>query len=119
MPSPLKRQTTAILTLGVTLAIGGVAVSSAVAQSSAPDWELPLTPIYTSMPGSTSGPVITDVNGDGLIDFVFSWNTQSTSGTDWTQWVRLNNGRGWDTVYTCNRHASQNQWTGDCAYRNN
>jgi hypothetical protein len=36
----------------------------------------------------------------------------------WSQIVYLNNGNGWDEVYSCERANLQSPWVGDCDWRN-
>jgi hypothetical protein len=53
-------------------------------------------------------PVIQDLNGDGLADMIYSYNNGNVK-----QYVMLNNGHGYDLVYSC--EYSGGTWTGDCA----
>lgn len=54
-----------------------------------------------------------DVNGDGLIDYVMSAN----SDVQRNSCLELNNGSGWDLTYKCHAIKNNNIWTfyGDCA----
>lgn len=65
-------------------------------------------------------PLFQDINGDGLVDIVYSYyyngysNYSGGGNVDVTdQYVMLNNGQGFDLVYKCNRNG--NHYTGDCA----
>jgi hypothetical protein len=81
------------------------------------------TAIPFSLPATTlhnNGlPMQMDMNGDGLMDFIFSHIY--TSGS--SQYVLLNNGQGFDTAYICNRKYDTNTrlttYRGHCADPNN
>lgn len=65
-----------------------------------------------------TSPLIQDINGDGLNDMVYSYSFNGHSAYEGAinvsnQYIMLNNGRGYDLVYKCNRNG--NQYTGDCA----
>ena len=81
-----------------------------------PDWILPLQLFASSIPQGLStryGPVVTDINGDGLPDFIYS---MTGSSGDWNQNVQLNTGNGWEEVISCYYDGSV--WSGDCEFRN-
>lgn len=63
--------------------------------------------------GSSSPQSFVDLNGDGLVDFIYShhWSSGRYSC------VALNNGSGWDIVHNCRMTYSSGIWTfyGDCA----
>ncbi len=84
-----------------------------------PDWELPGAHIYSTFPyyASIAGVTVIqygaqylplDVNGDGLLDWVYKDPT--------TEYVHLNNGAGWELAYSC--RFRNNTWIDDCEYRN-
>lgn len=54
-----------------------------------------------------------DVNGDGLVDYVYS----NRGGTAISSCVYLNTGKGWERVFKCYASYSSSIWTykGDCA----
>lgn len=61
-------------------------------------------------------PIQIDMNGDGLLDLVYS--TVYTSGA--SQYVLLNNGQGFDAAYLCNKsfvatRTPQHVYRGHCA----
>ncbi len=99
--------------------------NAAAAGEEISDWDLPVAMFVSLIHVGESvkyGPVISDINGDGLPDFIFSLSGRryvpSLSkylGT-WTQYVRLNTGSGWEQIFTCNSDGLV--WTGDCTYRN-
>lgn len=53
-----------------------------------------------------------DINGDGLVDFIYHGTGGSRNSC-----VLLNNGHGWDEVYTCRMQFINGAWIfyGDCA----
>jgi hypothetical protein len=57
-------------------------------------------------------PLFVDVNGDGLIDMLYS--RMLYDGLSATQFVALNTGSGWEYVYVCRRN-SQGYYYGDCS----
>ena len=59
-----------------------------------------------------SGGHFVDVNGDGLVDYVYTNNIGGVSGC-----VYLNTGDGWERVFKCKGSSSSGTWTyrGDCA----
>jgi hypothetical protein len=66
-------------------------------------------------PSSTDNNIFIDLNGDGLIDHA---NSSTGFGTRYSTCIDLNNGHGWDRVYTCyGINNGNNTWTfyGDCA----
>jgi hypothetical protein len=69
---------------------------------------------YVTQSGSkTIIPQFTDWNGDGLLDMIYSVTTDGNNISDWKQFVLLNNGQGFDNVYTCQK--SSYYFYGDCA----
>ena len=81
-----------------------------------PDWILPLSLFVSTIPQGLStryGPVVTDINGDGLPDFIYSMT--GTAG-DWGQYVLLNTGNGWEEATSC--YYDGDVWSGDCEFRN-
>jgi len=114
------------LFLLVGLSVCGVAAlgiwSTARAQTPPDDliYELPLVPLHSSAASNDGGyysiPLTVDLNGDGLVDLVSSVHDRIANG--WSQIVYLNNGNGWDEVYSCERANLQSPWLGDCDWRN-
>jgi hypothetical protein len=54
--------------------------------------------------GYAYSPSYVDINGDGLVDMMYSAPSgldNSSNSVSWFQMVALNNGEGFDVVYTC------------------
>ncbi|MGE3340616.1 MAG: hypothetical protein AB7J46_01555 [Candidatus Altimarinota bacterium] len=59
-------------------------------------------------------PLLQDINGDGLPDMIYSYDNKNYAGLNYLhQYVMLNNGKGFDLVYSCYRN--NGTYTGDCA----
>lgn len=65
---------------------------------------LPFGSIFSEPAQNQYGPVIIDMNGDGLSDLVYSFG-----GEYFTQAVALNTGDGFDLIYYCARYAVFNE----------
>ena len=110
--------------LGILIGIVGTIVSllgihTILAQGETNEWILPEGHLYTTFPyyarvanvnvilyGRQHVPM--DVDGDGLVDWVYKDDT--------TEFVSLNDGTGWERVYSCRFRSGV--WLDDCTDRN-
>ena len=68
-------------------------------------YALPKTQIHIDHgSGNQESPVNMDINGDGLLDLVFSL----TAGASTKQYVALNRGGKYELVYTCHHYNYNN-----------
>jgi hypothetical protein len=79
---------------------------SSTTKSTAPhDYALPSEAIGTTIANGTStyfGPLMTDVNSDGILDMVLSRpGPGGSNGEIWNQMVALGTGLGYERVYVC------------------
>jgi hypothetical protein len=84
------------------------------------DWKIDFLP-PTVAPTNYTGEynIFTDINGDGLVDFIAKSAQQGANyNLNW-ECVYLNNGKGWDPAYKCvtkwNAAGNNVRYYGDCA----
>ncbi|MDP2691886.1 MAG: hypothetical protein Q8O95_05820 [bacterium] len=81
-------------------------------------YALPKEEIFSFTYNGKTGPIIIDMNGDGLSDLVYS-ERGGQNGLDVTQYVLLNTGEGFERVYSCKENYNNTNFTytrqGACA----
>jgi hypothetical protein len=79
-------------------------------------WSLHDFPTYGLYPNGTFSQ-LTDINGDGLTDFIYAKRYNDYGRDDFQSCTLLNTGSGWDVAFRCfmRKEGLENKFYGDCA----
>ena len=94
--------------------------NSSTSRKTTSDWDITYIPYsYDQHDYKTEMHQFSDINGDGLVDFLYLFRPATHGGGPQNvrgYCVALNNGTGWDVVYQCvHKGYSSTTYYGDCA----
>lgn len=80
------------------------------------DWELAFMPTMGSADQNRKRELFIDVNGDGLLDYLFTDRANTPPFKTYQDCLYLNTGAGWEPAYRCYYNSNiSNLYYGDCA----